>query len=232
MMPLLKGSYGFRPFPDSGQNNPLPAASADNRHAFLLRGSRGTAFLRREGSSAFLLCGSGHAFATTGDFQNDARNHCAATTVLNLLLLSGAAESPQPGTAAARALFLRVHRYIGNGPVFRLAPKATRLFRAEQIPLTAEAVSPRQLRSSSGSAGIAAFIAGELRRGNYCAVMVEAAVFAWHWVLVTGYKAAENGGTVLLVEDNWHRRSMQEYVPDNGSIVRGICVFHPLMPDK
>ena len=213
MMPLIKGSYGFRPYHDAGQNNPLPAASADNR-------------------GAFLLCGSGRAFATTGDFQNDARNHCAATTVLNLLLLSEAARAPQPGTAAARDLFLRVHRYIGNGPVFRLAPKAARLFREEQIPLTSEALSPRQIRRSSKRGGIAAYIAGELRRGNYCAVMVEAAVFAWHWVLVTGYKFQENGGTVLLVEDNWHRRGMQEYIPDKGSIVRGICVFHPLTPDK
>lgn len=157
---------------------------------------------------------AGRVFAVTGDYAAIARNHCAATMLTNAVAML----CPE----SLHRSFAEIHRVIGNGPVLRLARPANRYLQQAGVPYICEQYD-RHLTEGSPErlAGIAR---EELLAGRPAALLVAASSLRWHWVLAL---PGEESGEALLISDSWHARQVFQYVPDRGSRLMGVCVFHP-----
>lgn len=174
-----------------------------------------------------VLCPDGIRWAVTDDFSDSARNHCYATMLTNYLIYMQTEFSRHNAAdpAQARMLFSTVHRVAGNGPVFSVTGRSSRLLQKLGIPGIPKPI--KKLRSRSGLPAAEAEhlsvseimyekIRQEVDAGHPVALLVAAAPFDWHWILAMGYAEAEYGRHFLLILDNWHRGGYQIYMPDDG----------------
>ncbi len=157
-------------------------------------------------------------WAATFDFNDLAKNHCAATTITNYALwylreYLGRQDADGTNASVIKQIFTDVHRYIPNGPVLRLKNRAARFFRAAKLPIEVVSIKEEAIQD-------------ELDAGNPVAIMVAASVMQWHWVLVVGYIFSEDGTRSYLIEDNWHRRGLYTYRPGIGSRLLDVLAFH------
>lgn len=148
-----------------------------------------------------------------------ARNHCAATMLTNAVMLL-CPENPR--CQDAREIFTEVHAVVGNGPVLRLEHKANRYLREAALPFQCEQID-RHLTEASPDRLVR--IAQEsLCASSPVALLVAASPLRWHWVLAL--PEGQSGGG-LLISDTWHARQAYRYIPDRGSRLMAVCVFHP-----
>lgn len=160
---------------------------------------------------------SGQHYSVTSDFTDQARNHCAATMLLNLLEIC----CPERlHNLHLSAVFREVHFYIGNGPILYIARRANRLFRNTQVPLVCRQYTrrPWEVRPDRlvqiGREAIA--------NGNALGCLVMAGPLHMHWILAAPDQDAD--GSVLII-DNWHADRLYHYVPDKGSKLLAVAVF-------
>lgn len=179
-------------------------------------------------------------WSTTYDFREQARNHCGATMLTNFIQLENyrqgqstashhqpAAKHSVSAPAAtawnrqeAMSIFPLVHRYVRNGPVLFLRGKAKRYFAASHMSYLAKPI--RRLSADDGSSRAKSErkfrrIAASLREGHPVALLVAASLLNWHWVLAVGYTIYTDGSFGLRIVDEWHRKGLRIYVPDEGS---------------
>lgn len=163
---------------------------------------------------------AGRIYAVTSDYDDIARNHCAATMMVNLMLERCGEEQV---CRDLRELFWSIHGFIGNGPVLYLARRANRYLVSEGISLICRQTSrriteryPRRLLDLAHR---------EVTAGRPCALLVAASPLNWHWVLAIGMESNRAGMVRLHIVDGWHARRLYTYVPDQGSRLLAVATF-------
>lgn len=162
-------------------------------------------------------------FAVTGDFTSIARNHCCATMLTNFILqgYAGRGAASRIHCHTPQDLFIRIHQYVGNGPVFRLGG-ANRFLRESGIGGRFIRIRKTRLYEI-------------VSHGNPAALLVAASPFDWHWVLAVGLSsgqpAARIAGTPPLSDlririiNNWDRNVLKEYIPGTGARLISVWVY-------
>lgn len=161
---------------------------------------------------------AGQVFAVTSDYADIARNHCAATMMTNLML-QRYGRAPMCGDR--RALFQRIHHFLGNGPVLRIVGKANRYLAQEGISSRCRQWNRHLLEASPER--LLRVARYELLAGRPCALLVAAAPFRWHWVLAISMQEERDGAMSLLIADGWHARRIYQYIPDHGSRLMAVA---------
>lgn len=143
------------------------------------------------------------SWLTTGEFSQDAKNHCASIMVSNLLLLLTAQRRESPSEKTHSEIFSIVYPYVGNGPVMFTAEKVHRAGREFHIEVESESLSV-------GEKGFSAYCRA-IDQGKPVAVLLQAGLADWHWVLGVGYRRDRKGEAYLHVITGW-RDSLKEYL--------------------
>ncbi len=142
------------------------------------------------------LAGTGRRFAVTGDYQEPARNHCAAVCLANAMICLKTDRTVKQ--EERDRLFRRAYALLGNGPLF------TREFRKGTGNALFEAGLPGCRLRPCGSPGE---VRSCLEKGSPCAVLVMISPLNWHWVLAVGCREYEDGSFYLRICDGWNARA-------------------------
>lgn len=132
-------------------------------------------------------------WAMMDDFKDLAKNHCAATSLLNALRLAENFRIPLSGE---KERFAQIHKYVKNGPVFHIAPGANRYLQKVHSPWRVERIQKSVLCAA-------------LRDRCPVFLLVRGAFLHWHWIVAAGFYDDKNGARHLLIEDNWHRQDFE-----------------------
>lgn len=146
-------------------------------------------------------------FVTTSDFNHCAKNHCAATLLTNLCIFYAHKGYKQLIDKDINNTFKEIHDLVGDGPVMILSKKARKYFYLHNYNLVINKLNSLEDIKKSIDDGIP------------CALLLENALFNWHWVLVVGYK-----DNYLEIIDNWNR-STRYYLINNGSRLRSAKAY-------
>lgn len=146
------------------------------------------------GTGVHLITGWPPEWAIMKDFDDLARNHCCATSLLNALRLAENFASP---AAAEHARFALIHRYLPNGPVFFMVRPANLYLQAAKLPYRVVPLKKEEICSA-------------LQKGHPVFLLLCGSLFRWHWVVAAGFCDDENGARHLLLEDNWHRTGYEQ----------------------
>lgn len=153
-------------------------------------------------------------FAVTGEFFDEAKNHCGAVCATNVLLYFRAlAGVPVKSTTERHRIFTAIHDVVGNGPIFSLQKKISR------CPFIA--VRGKKLRSVQE-------LVSALDHGCPCILLLANGLFDWHWVLCVGYLTArENGQEKLFLRlaDSWTPVCNTIYEPGVGSKILSMTAY-------
>ncbi len=142
-------------------------------------------------------------FTVTGDFIDLAKNHCGAVFTTNLFIFLGGLKSLS--AEGLLDIFKKVHKIIGNGPVLFLSRKSRRLFYENEISL-----HYTRIKSTSEVKDI-------IQQNLPSGMLLMKSLFNWHWVMIVGYRAYENGDFYYKIMDGWTRDRERYYRPDSGS---------------
>lgn len=164
---------------------------------------------------------SDRVYAVTSDYDDIARNHCAATMMVNLMLRCYAQD---PMCRDRRELFLGIHRIVGNGPILFLPRRANRYLASRGVPMACGQVCRRLTETRPDR--LSDLAQRELAAGNACALLVAESLLNWHWVLAVSVKIRPSGTAAFCIVDGWHARRVFYYIPDQGSRLLAIAVFH------
>lgn len=160
---------------------------------------------------------SGQHYSVTSDFNDQARNHCAATMILNTVAVCCPERLRDLNLSV---VFREVHFYIGNGPILYIARRANNFFLNARVPLVCRQYSRRLWERRPDR--LVQIGQAEIAKGNALGCLVMAGPLHMHWILAAPDKAAD--GSVLII-DNWHADRVYRYVPDEGSKLLAIAVF-------
>lgn len=139
-------------------------------------------------------------FVTTNDFKDCAKNHCAATLMMNLSIYYANLGFDKLINKDIRNTFNNIHEYIGDGPIFFLESKAKRYIKkCGYILITNKLANIEEIKQC-------------IDDGIPCAMLLMDALFNWHWVLAVGYK-----DNYLQIIDNWHKDVNRYYKLNEGS---------------
>ena len=165
-------------------------------------------------------------FVTTGDFMEEAKNHCAAVCATNLLDIVQQKLVPEWEKEEVGALFLRVHESMGDGPVFFFDRRLRRFFRKDfglRHHLTMESWKVRRFEEMKEA----------LDAGLPCVLLLANDLFHWHWVLAVGYReyvsdpaeAGKEAKGFLRLADSWQRTADTFYRIGDGSRLLSARVY-------
>lgn len=172
-------------------------------------------FLReeKEEKERFCLWQAGAA-AVTGDFADLAVNHCCAAMVTNYLLyLISLGKYP---ASSPRDLFVRVHRFVRNGPILSIRRNVPRAFAAMQVPA---GVRKLPIHFSTPASRKEQVLISCLQNEKCpAALLVAAGPLSFHWILAVGTVEYQNQ-RYLLVVTGWHR------APQRWRIDQGCRIF-------
>jgi len=145
--------------------------------------------------------------AITGDYFDIANNHCACICTMNMVLILrshriGDISRCRLGNDRLK-LFKNIHRIVKNGPVFLYKPKLNRFLKSVGSKLQAVPITAFEDIENS-------------IKGNVpVALLVNAGITLWHWVLVIGIRYYNNGDIYLNILDGWNKRT-DRYLKYNG----------------
>jgi len=135
--------------------------------------------------------------AVTGDYMDIANNHCACICTMNITLLLkkyGKGDVPSCSIESDRTeMFKSIHRIVKNGPVIFYKPKLTRYYKR-----IGSAVRFRPINRLEA-------IEECINEGLPVAMLVNAGLFLWHWIVVIGVRHYENGDIYLNILDGWNK---------------------------
>lgn len=145
-------------------------------------------------------------WATTGDFQKAAYNHCGAVFVTNLALyFDQLGYKDLQVNDSMSDTFAVVHQIVGNGPVALLAGKAQTYFAGRGYLLKSRRVGTlRRLKLA---------IANQHPLG----ILLAQGWVDWHWILVVGWRQYSTGETYLRIVDGWHPTENRFYKVGGGA---------------
>ena len=136
--------------------------------------------------------------ATTSEFSELANNHCACVCTMNVSLIMrrhhfGDINRCRFGNNRVE-LFKDIHKYVGNGPVIFYKPKLNRFLKKKGSKIRAFPVTDiKEIEES-------------IKKKIPVAMLVNAGITLWHWVVVIGIRKYIDGRIYLNILDGWNRR--------------------------
>ena len=137
--------------------------------------------------------------AITMDYSEYAENHCACVCAMNLLTILkkyNAFDLKRLEIEEDRLkLFKSLHSVIKNGPVVFFKPKLKKIFMSIG--------SKVRFKKAKGLEDFEKSIA----KNRPVAMMVNAGITKWHWILVIGIRKYDDGDVYLKILDGWNKRT-------------------------
>ena len=135
----------------------------------------------------------------TGDYFDIANNHCACVCTMNIALILrkhriGDISRCRLGNDRLN-MFKDIHSIVGDGPVFLYKPKLNRYLRS--VGSKIRAVPITELKD----------IEDCIESNIPVAMLVNAGITNWHWVLVIGIRKYSSGDIYFNILDGWNRRT-------------------------
>lgn len=151
-------------------------------------------------------------WVSTGETSAYASNHCGSVAVTNLALYF-AKQKPNLMVNNDRIeTFKAVHKVVGNGPKMTIADEAVDYFKAHEVTLNF---------STNRNIDMTKRIAAEntaIDKGRPCALLLQEAMYSWHWILAVGYRNYTEGGKYFQIVDGWSNNATRYYKPGVGSV--------------
>lgn len=145
-------------------------------------------------------------WATTGEFDSIAKNHCGATAVTNLALYyANRGYSDLKINSSVYDTFVAVHKIVGNGPVMTIAGQ------------TKEYFSDRGYTLKYSSANTFSEIKMAIKSDHPCGILLANGIVDWHWIICVGYRAYDSGNNYMRIVDGWHDTTLKFYLCNSGS---------------
>lgn len=137
--------------------------------------------------------------AITGDYSDIADNHCAAVCAMNMMLILrkfgiGSTNQSLP-EQERKGLFKDIHKIVGNGPVIFLKPKLNKIFKSIWAGL--KVVPTTDYKD----------IEQCMMEKRPVALLVNAGITQWHWILVVGIRKYIDGSIYFNILDGWNKRT-------------------------
>ena len=145
--------------------------------------------------------------ATTSEFWELANNHCACVCTMNISLIMrrhhiGDINKCRLGNDRTE-LFKSIHRIVGNGPVIFYKPKLNRFLKKKGSKIRAVPITDIKDIEES------------LKKRIPVAMLVNAGITHWHWIVVIGIRKYVDGRIYLNILDGWNKR-IDRYLRFNG----------------
>ncbi len=138
-------------------------------------------------------------FTVTGEYNDIAKNHCAAVCLTNLAAALSAVTGRQIlENGSAQDTFRVFHSMVGNGPVASISGAWSRYGKARELWLRSRPV--RNFEDVQRAIGM----------GHPCGLLLTDGVLQWHWVTVTGWAEGE-GRYALRIHDGWNQPDNRYY---------------------
>lgn len=145
-------------------------------------------------------------WATTGEFSEIAKNHCAATAVTNFALYFANRGHSNLKIDTVYKTFEAVHKIVGNGPVMTIADEAKDYFSDRGYTLKTSSVGT--------FSGIITAVTNERPSG----ILLANGIVDWHWVICVGYRAYSSGDNYMRIVDGWNDTIDRFYLIHSGSM--------------
>ncbi len=145
-------------------------------------------------------------WATTGEFNDIAKNHCAATAVTNFALYFANRGYSKLKIDTVYDTFVAVHKIVGNGPVMTIADKAKKYF------------SNRGYTLKTKAADDFPSIITAVNNDRPSGILLANGIVDWHWVICIGYRVYDSGGNYMRIVDGWHDTINMYYLINSGSM--------------
>lgn len=145
-------------------------------------------------------------WATTGEYDTIANNHCGAVAVTNLAFYFADAGYSNLRKSTDRETFIAVHKYVGNGPVMTIANKARSYFADCGYSLGYNPV------------GSMTDITSAIKLDHPCGLLLADSLGSWHWVLGVGYRTYNiSGDSYIRIVNGWQSDANRFYLMNKGS---------------
>ena len=137
--------------------------------------------------------------AITMDYSEYAENHCACVCAMNILTILKKHKAfdlnKLPIEEDRLKLFKSLHGIVKNGPVVFFKPKLKKIFKSIG--------SNVRFKKAKGLEDFEKCIA----KNKPVAMMVNAGITKWHWILVIGIRKYDDGKIYLNILDGWNKRT-------------------------
>lgn len=150
-------------------------------------------------------------WVSTSETAAYASNHCGSVAVTNLALYFAYKGKSNLKVGDRITTFKTVHRYVGDGPKMTIADDAVKYFRFRGYILN-YSTDRSTLMSDRIDAENEA-----IDNGRPCGLLLEDALFSWHWILAVGYRNYTNGDKYFQIVDGWSNNATRYYKPGEGS---------------
>lgn len=157
-------------------------------------------------SSDTITKASSTDWATTGEFSEIVKNHCAATAVTNFALYFANRGYSNLKIDTVYKTFEAVHKIVGNGPVMTIADEAKDYFSDRGYTLKTSSVAT--------FSGIITAVTNERPSG----ILLANGIVDWHWVICVGYRAYDSGDNYMRIVDGWNDTINRFYLINSGSM--------------
>jgi hypothetical protein len=138
-------------------------------------------------------------FTVTGEYDDTAKNHCAAVCLTNLTAALSAVTGRQLlENGSPQETFSIYHDMVGNGPVASISGAWSRYGKQRGLQLRS-----RPVRNFAD-------VQAAISMGHPCAILLTDGPLQWHWVTVTGWAEGE-GHYTLRIHDGWNLRDDRYY---------------------
>lgn len=142
-------------------------------------------------------------WVATKDFNNIAKNHCGAVAVTNIIMYLD--KKYRVKEKSNKLIFRKVHKTIGNGPIFNITYGLKAYYKSLGKDLTIYKVKN----------------VSEYKRAIHnnmpVGILVANGVKGWHWIVGIGYRQYKNGELYFIVKDGWTKKANRYYMINKGS---------------
>lgn len=155
---------------------------------------------------------SGVPWVSTGETTDYANNHCGSVAVTNLAMYFAKRGNSNLMISNDKiATFKAVHKVVGDGPKMTIADDAVKYFsnRGYTLNYSTDRCLFMNDRIAAENAAI--------NKNRPCGLLLEDALFSWHWILAVGYRNYTSGDKYFQIVDGWSNDSSRYYKPGAGS---------------
>lgn len=150
-------------------------------------------------------------WVSTGETSKYANNHCGSVAVTNLALYFAYKGKNNLKVGDRITTFKTVHRYVGDGPKMTIADDAVKYFKFRGYILNYSTDRSTLMSDRISKENTA------IDNGRPCGLLLEDALFSWHWILAVGYRNYTSGDKYFQIVDGWNNNADRFYKPGEGS---------------
>lgn len=150
-------------------------------------------------------------WVSTGETSKYANNHCGSVAVTNLALYFAYKGKNNLKVGDRITTFKTVHRYVGDGPKMTIADDAVKYFKFRGYILNYSTDRSTLMSDRISKENTA------IDNGRPCGLLLEDALFSWHWILAVGYRNYTNGDEYFQIVDGWNNNADRFYKLGEGS---------------